>query len=821
MNVDISNNASRMCVDYEEVLCAQGFECCHREITRKRSNTCLDHVYLKSNSIKIEVLVDDNDITDHAGLLVKLEIEPHCREKPEGTPYLDLSTFKSEIAQTKWEEVYEKQGVDEALDIFYRLYGEAKDRSLKTLKLNSKTRRRQPWITQNLVQLVNRKNKLFKNLKNRRTNNAGDSEGIQRLEREYKELSLRVTHETKNRKIEYYKNDIETSSSDPKKFWKTVNRLIKQKASKEIGTLTRNGIDVTCNKQKAEIFNQHFADIPATLKRGMPSEGHSEMGVGIVPWIPEKLAIDGITPQLVQEILEGLDGSKSSGIDNISAKELKCVAEDVSAVLAYLFTLSIKSGTFPEAFKKAFIVPIHKSGSRAVVNNYRPISILPIISKVFERIVKDKFVAFFDHIDFFSARQYGFRRGLSTERALEDHINEIVEGLNLGRKVAAVYLDLTKAFDTVEHDLLLNKLVHSGVRDNLLKWFQSYLCGRSQVTRVNGEISPEMNTSQGLPQGTGLSPILFLLFVNDLCDMHLPMTSQFFFADDGSLVISARGPESTLESIAEQNLKLVGKWFRKNRLLLNLEKTKLVVYRYSSLNLSSRLEVKMHENDCPGSPCSCISIQEEKVAKYLGMWMDNHLTWEWHINKVRKNLNQFNFALRYLLPITGVETRSKIFSALYIPRMTYGIVHFGGTFPSYLKPLHSTYKRSINLVLPGNEPTLNEKIERIGTLPLKTLYYLAGFLYVVKHYQNYKKRPPDRSGRRTRRAYHVELETKTWAHSHSQYQSACLLPLLYNQLLPKILPTSFDHTGFTYNNIKRKAKKYFKTNRNITLTLPN
>lgn len=176
----------------------------------------------------------------------------------------------------------------------------------------------------------------------------------------------------------------------------------------------------------------------------------------------------------------GLDAKKSCGIDGVSAKEIKCIADKISPILAHIFTLSIKSGVFPKALKSGIVVPIHKAGSKKELNNYRPISLLSVLSKMHEKITKRKLVEFLDRTGFFSSRQYGFRQGLSTERALENHIeaDNIVEGLNAGKKLEPC--TLTKAFDMVEYDLLLNKMVNSGVRDVILKWFKSYLSGRNQ-----------------------------------------------------------------------------------------------------------------------------------------------------------------------------------------------------------------------------------------------------------------------------------------------------------------------------------------------------
>ena len=267
----------------------------------------------------------------------------------------------------------------------------------------------------------------------------------------------------------------------------------------------------------------------------------------------------------VFEIISKLDRKSSSGIDEISNTLVKAAAKSIVPYLTIIINQSLSSGIFPKELSKAKVLPLHKKGSKIDVNNYRPISLLNVLSKIFERVIYDRLYSFFDKNNLFTCRQYGFRKKHSTIDALIDFIEKI--RLNYEKTVTSFFLDFRKAFDTINHQILFEKLESYGVRGICLEWFKSYLSNRYQCVDLDGTCSEWLPIKCGVPQGSILGPLLFVIYINDLPKSCLS-TEIILFADDTN--ITAIG--CTQEAV-EKDLKSIQNWLQSNKLSLNIEKT--------------------------------------------------------------------------------------------------------------------------------------------------------------------------------------------------------------------------------------------------------
>jgi len=290
---------------------------------------------------------------------------------------------------------------------------------------------------------------------------------------------------------------------------------------------------------------------------------------------------------------------------------------------------------FPLAFKKAVVIPIFKSGDKCLPENYRPISLTLSISKILEKCIKVRMVNFLNKYNFFSAKQFGFREGIATNDALFHITNYIYDNIDKSNYVIGVFIDIKKAFDTVNLDLLIRKLHYAGIRGNILKLIKSYLSDRTQIVRVNNEHSKLSNISIGVPQSSVLGPLLFNIYVNGLLNVST-IGDIYSFADDTVMLFNNKSIEVLFNEV-NLSLDIVQNWYDNNFLELNLKKSNYILFNLRpNLITLNNLVICPHSLNCKNKivSCNCQHIQRVNHIKYLGLIFDNKLKWNYHIDKL-------------------------------------------------------------------------------------------------------------------------------------------------------------------------------------------
>lgn len=381
-----------------------------------------------------------------------------------------------------------------------------------------------------------------------------------------------------------------------------------------------------------------------------------------------------------------LDPKKATGFDDIHPKLVKIAATCISNPLAYVVNYSISNGVFPDQLKIAKVIPVYKKGSTSEVGNYRPISILPVFSKIFESIINKQLCAYLDKFDVLSKTQFGFRSKHSTKLALADLTADIAEHMDNGSTTLGIFIDLRKAFDTINHNILLKKLEHYGIRGIALNWFETYLHLRKQYVWAGGSVSEQRDILCGVPQGSILGPLLFLIYINDICNSSNILKFRLF-ADDTNLFYSTNNSRINLD-VVDKELAKVNNWCNANKLTINIDKTNYMIFKTNqrSTNICGNLTIN-------STPIQCVSN-----SVYLGVVLDSSLTWREHINKiVRKISSKIGVIgrLRHLLPR---HVLLMLYNSIILPHLSYCIEIWGNTFKSIIDPLYKLQKKLVRLI---------------------------------------------------------------------------------------------------------------------------
>lgn len=420
--------------------------------------------------------------------------------------------------------------------------------------------------------------------------------------------------------------------------------------------------------------------------------------------------------------IKKLKNKKSKGVDGVDNLTIKECSWYLVDVMTFLFNFSLESGVFPNVLKTAIVIPVHKKGDVLRLNNYRPISLLSTFSKILEKLIKRRLVNYLNKIQFLNDNQFGFTAGKSTEEALLHFLSHIHETLNNSLKPSALFIDISKAFDTVDHSILLKKLLCIGIRGRIFQWFTSYLQNRRQVVKINETFSCPGYVTSGVPQGSVLGPVLFLIYFNSIFDINLAGHATAF-ADDLALTYTSNGNFIETQSMLQRDLDILSKWFYHHRLILSDKSRAMLFGRANHVAISNNL--KYHAYSCTSHPCTpdCFELIFVDEFKYLGLTLDMQLKWTSHINNVRKSVIMAVHKFYYLRPLCPNIVLRKLYHALVESIIMYGISSWGGIYFANIEDLYMAQKRIVKLIY--NRPRMTPTVplfQEIKLLPLRYLY---------------------------------------------------------------------------------------------------
>lgn len=718
--------------------------------TRLASNTCLDHFFLRSKS-EYKAAVYHAGITDHSltmlGVHTSLQTSCHPRRSPElvRTNYNEANKL---ISMFDWSELYTITNVDDAFKYFTTSIENIINSCTAPMKIRHKDKTFKPWITSSLLCCLRKRDQLHIQAHK----NPNDFT-IQIYYKNYRNMCKEAVRLARSL---YYKDLITKNRQNPKKCWQLLNEYTyahKKKSDnsdihKLIKTLKESG-----NSKPLNEINIFFASVGESLATELMTTTNTNINT-LVSQISNKSFSNNfsfffypVTEIELAKIIKKLKNTSSPGLDKIPALIIKSNFPFIVDPLLYILNLSLSTGLFPSCLKKSKIVPIFKGGAASDISNFRPISLLSVISKVLEKVAKARLIKFLNKHNLLSKNQFGFQEGKNTEDAILLAVSRIARCLDGGKKSIGIFLDLKKAFDTVAFPILLGELEALGIRGLPLQWFQTYLMDRKQLVYASQEFSDEQRVSYGVPQGSVLGPVLFLTYLNALCDLSLDGGNVISFADDTLLIFTGDTWESTFE-FAQKGFTTVMKWLNSKLLTLNKTKTKYICFSIYSNSQPSTLFTLKTCQCAPSLRCHCVNLERVSQIRYLGIIIDQNLSWKPHIIAISKKLRSLIHFFWQLRNIADSSLMWSVYYALAHTVIDYGILAYGGacaTTLSLAQPAQNSIIRVIN-----KKPSRyhNEDLYReAGVLNIRQqyMYRLCNYYHNNKHLHKLNTRVVTRS----------------------------------------------------------------------------
>lgn len=787
VNIDILKQDNNEVEFYKIVMASEGFESLINVPTRVTVGTCscIDHVFARpasSNKVGCESTVIRNNVTDHYTIVVRLVSDNRvmCSDGPPPTLHnatrISYDKLNELLEAVDWSVVYGQANASTAYDLFEGLIQQCIVQATVTLNCKSVKKKLKPWITNYLSQQITKRNELYKKIKNKPLDD--------KFRKYYITFRNKLNKKIKFTKFEYYKRKFENNYSNPKAMWKTVKEVAGQAKSKNNFSLISGSVVISDPLTIANMFNKYFLTVVDEVVgyQNIPNNFENMYYKDFFPIYSEhsSILITYVHKEDVEKAIKSLKNGKSPGRDGISSMLLKSTYSSYLDVITYIINLSFKTGVFPDKLKNAVVVPIHKAGPTTTCSNFRPISLISTISKIFEKIMKEKVLRFLQNTKFFSDRQFGFRVGINTEAALLKFVGEIIEGINEGKVVSGLFLDIKKAFDTVNHNILLEKLYNCGIRGVVNDWFRSYLNGRKQSVRINGCYSDMGDIKHGVPQGSVLGATLFIIYINDLCKASFK-GSVTAFADDTAFCY-IENTQDVIEMNIKFDLGMLKWWFTKNKLVLSPEKTNFINFslRSNTTSMNSVYYKCLQCLDGDGNCLNCNEICITSKVKYLGIILDKELSWKSHLSNVRSKLISCIRLFYFLRRVCSIQILRSLYFALVQSRLEYGIACWGGTYKTALNSISILQKCFIRIILSKHKTEASYPcFLQLNILPLRNLYiYKVLKIFFLNSGSLPEIRNPYRDKLRTVQMYKVPRPNCTFYTKYFNF----VAPRIFNKL---------------------------------------
>ena len=766
-NIDLmKNDIHKQTTDFINMMFANSLIPLINKPTRitSHSATIIDNIFSNKFDYNTKVIQGNltTDLSDHFAQFHITETTQKCSPSSE---YMlirvknqtNFDKYTNAITHFNWSGIQEYSDCNQAYRYFADSLRKIYNQSFPVQKVKKRYRNRLPWLTDGLRKSIKYKNKLYKiyirfqTSRNKKVYNTYNNQ-LKSLLR-------------KSEKKNHYQDCLMKCANNLKKTWTIIKDVLnKNKLSKINDTFRYNNQTTTDKDIIANKFNEYFVNIGSNLAASIPQNGPNYK-----TYLPAQnkhsIFIEPTNAEEIKKIVYQLKNG-APGHDEIRLNDITPVLNSLIQPLTFVTNLSLLQGIFPDELKKAKIIPLYKSNDPMLFNNYRPISLLPLFSKILERIMYNRIIGFINKHKLLFKYQFGFRKDHSTYMALIILIDKITAALDNGDFTVAVLIDFRKAFDTVDHEILLHKLHHYGIRGIALEWMKSYLSNRQQQVSYNGANSSYKTINCGVPQGSILGPLLFIIYINDLSSVSKTLTSVLF-ADDTTLI----DHDSNLTTLINRfNSELVNilNWLNANRLSLNIDKTNFMIFRPKNKNDVS-----------PDIMISGSKINQVDKAKFLGVIIDDKLNWSNHTNHVIKKISKGIGIIIKARKYFHSETLLNLYNTMVLPFISYSIHVWGKAANTHLNKIHILQKKIIRIIKGVHPRTHSQTF--FAQLKVMTIYQLYEYYVGVFMYKLYHKNLPPLFNM-------FERTSDIHSHSTRQYNSFYInyVPTLRSQRTVKI-----------------------------------
>ena len=629
--------------------------------TRITDNTksTIDHIWTDVNQQLIKESGTFVGISDHLGTYAMLNLslnndqQRKLKFKRNWRNYTErefTETLSTNLDEANVTDLISQKDLNGSMDALTNAIQKSMNQHapLKEVKEKQPKIKRIPWFDQEISEKKAEKNNLLKLYYL-----LGDPKDKAKASK----LNNEITHLKEKKKKLYYTNKLSSSEGDPKQIWNVLKELTN-------GYSEKNEIEPdNLDQEKANQYNEYFATVGSEIQK--------ELNIMDIEVETKNtgFTFTSETEENVQKLLERIRTNVAVGIDGINAKVLKDGADIIVPILTSIINLSYELNQFPDQLKSASVKPIHKKNCHNDPANYRPISILPILSKVFERSAVNQLVKYLEN-GILSANQHAYRRFHSTVTSLAELTNKIYSGLDEGMIVGLASMDLSKAFDSISHTHLLQKLSDMGLHSKSVLWIRSYLQSRKQRTAFKEVTSKETEVTSGVPQGSILGPILFLCFTNELA-AAFPNDKLISYADDSQFVVTGK----TMEQIKIKLERIIQKaenWYKANSLKSNPSKTEVIIFTPNKNKNIILPTIAAFENG------KKIELEVSETLKILGVHIDKHMTWNDHITKLRNKTMGIVKHLHRVNKLLPMKIKLQLYDSLVASHLNYADIIWSG-----------------------------------------------------------------------------------------------------------------------------------------------
>lgn len=803
ININILNNNDNNSLEYLDLMYSSGFRSYINKPTREKS--CLDHIFVKNNSSlfsKIQPAILDTLITDHNPVYLQI-IDSAIKTLQPKINYIkkiitNYKKLKEKLSTYDWSSLL-NDNIDLSLDTFISKIKLEVNKASFTKILKPCQKKRKPWVSNGLIRSINIRDLLYKQTKLYPKNI--------KIKDTYTKYRKMIPKLVKAAKVQYFQKTINNAQNDPKKIWQIANESLNNiNKNPEVSNICIEGCTIKNRDKIANTFNDFFVNIGSTLAKKFKNDKKQQnFFFNDIRTNHNSLFLNPTTPDEVDSIIKSLNNSASSGTDYLNTNMIKEISSEISIPFSDIVNRCLMEGYFPNILKSAQVHPVHKKGPKDCINNYRPISIISCLSKVFEKILHKRLLNFLEFNKIIHKNQYGFVKNKSTEDAIAFLSENIYSSFDRSKPCLAIFLDLTKAFDTVIHNILLDKLEKIGVRGVAHKMFTSYLNKRTQVVKLKNHVSESLPVECGVPQGTILGPLLFILYMNDLLYNKNIKNKIFSYADDTVLVVEGTNWDE-VRSMAEHDFNVIKKWMDTNCLTINYDKTFFIPFSINRLTQPPIEVIKVHENNCNNNNCTCnITIKKTDTIKYLGVTIDKHFKWDKHIQSITCRLRRTLFIFKKLRDIMPQKNLLVFYYSLVQSILSYGIIGWGGAAESHLSRLNIIQKIIIKIIYNKNIRYPSEQVfTETKLLTIKQLYLISIIKLSTKYNNEFSINIVDHTyNTRFKGQAHTPIIKKTSAQRCFTY----FMPKVYNKFNKYVID---NIPNLTKSNLNKYVKIWVK-----------